>query len=182
MPLFRTYKVLFISRIMKDKLSHKSKLSKSIGKKMTFLFPLTVAGLFANFGHSLQQMHESLLHIHPVFLTMLFRSCDLPGPCCMSCWPGLSQDSISWRCGVSVSLWLWLCVYLCVCLFVCVFIPSENLSTGSMCLCVCVCLCMLLRLSSEKKFTGCLYVRVILCVMCEVSLSLCLFNILYKIS
>ena len=50
MPLFRTYKVLFISRIMKDKLSHKSKLSKSIGKKMTFLFPLTVAGLFASYS------------------------------------------------------------------------------------------------------------------------------------
>lgn len=62
--------------------------------------------------------------------------------------------------------------------FVCLF----RLSTGSMCLCVCVCLCMLLRLSSEKKFTGCLYVRVILCVMCGVSLSVCLFDILYKIN
>ena len=49
-----------------------------------------------------------------------------------------------------------------------------------MCLCVCVCLCMLLRLSSEKKFTG--YVRVILCVMFGASLSVCLFDILYKIS
>ena len=60
----------------------------------------------------------------------------------------------------------------CICVFVFSFVCLFRLSTGSMCLCVCVCLCMLLRLSSEKKFTGCLYVRVILC----------LFDILYKIS
>ena len=171
MPLFRTYKVLFISRIMKDKLSHKPKLSKSIGKKMTFLFPLTVAGLFASFGHSLQQMHELLLHIHSVFLTLLFRSCDLPGPCCMSCWPGLSQDSISWRCGVSVNL-----LIMIVCVFVCL---SFRLCVYSVWVQVYVFVCVCLFVYAFASFFWKKVYRLFVCAcyfMCDVwCFSVCLF-------